>query len=91
MQSIIQEDQDVQKELPTIASLTLTPPEHRLLSCFVQDAVDPKAAAFYVLHRASLNGNDLIRMETEPYNVLEDWKRLVKRCPAFSLYSLLER
>jgi hypothetical protein len=56
MQAIIQEDQGVQKALSMIASLTLTPPEHRLLSCFVQDAVDPKAAALYVLQRASRNG-----------------------------------
>lgn len=88
MQAIIQEDQDVQKALSTIASLTLTQPEHRLLSCFVQDAVDPKAAALYVLQRASRNGKDLIHMETELYNLLEDWKRLVKRCPALSNYSL---
>lgn len=76
----MQEDQDVQKALSTIASLTLSPPEHRLLSCFVQDAVDPKAAALYVLQRASRSGGGSIHVETELYDLLKDWKRLVERC-----------
>ncbi|OBT66555.1 hypothetical protein VE03_03701 [Pseudogymnoascus sp. 23342-1-I1] len=75
----MQEDQDVQKALSTIASLTLSPPEHKLLSCFVQDATDPKAAALYVLQRASRSGKDSIHVETELYNLLEDWKKLVER------------
>ncbi|OAF63261.1 hypothetical protein VC83_00211 [Pseudogymnoascus destructans] len=83
MQAALHEE-DVQRALSTITSLTLSPPEHRLLSCFVQDAVDPKAAALYVLQRASRYGKYLIHMETELYNLLEGWKRLVERCRALN-------
>ncbi|KFY23357.1 hypothetical protein V493_05904 [Pseudogymnoascus sp. VKM F-4281 (FW-2241)] len=47
------DDEDVQKAYSTIKTLALSPSEHKLFSCFVQDAVDPKAAALYVLQRAS--------------------------------------
>ena len=80
-------DDYVGKALALILSIPLDPPEHKLLSCFVRDSVEPDAAARYVLRRASQcagNGKDA---EFELRHLLADWKQLVKRCMAS--YSLL--
>jgi hypothetical protein len=77
--------QDVQRALTLIRSVPLTAPEHKLFSCFVRDAVDPKAAALYVLQRASQG--DTKDIEFELRHILTEWKQLVKRC--LSIHSFL--
>ncbi len=81
------DDHDVQKALALIVSVPLTPPEHKLLSCFVRDSVDPKATALYVLQRASQGTGKGKDGAFELRHLLADWKQLLKRCSA--LHSFL--
>lgn len=75
-------DKEVLNANALILSLPFTPTEHKLLFWFMRDAADPKAAALYVLQRASRDTGNGKDAEFELRHLLTDWKQLVRRCEA---------
>jgi hypothetical protein len=75
-------DHDVQRTLELVYSAALSPPEHKLLSCFVLNSVDPKTTVLYVIQRASGGSETELDQDVDLgiRRLLADWKELVGRC-----------
>ncbi|TVY86353.1 hypothetical protein LAWI1_G007800 [Lachnellula willkommii] len=75
------DDNDVQRALKVVHSVALSPPEHKLLSYFVLNSVDPKATALYVIQRASGGSESEMDRDVDLgiRRLLADWKELVGR------------
>lgn len=71
-------DKLVEKALSLIRSAQLSVAEHKVLSFFIEDAVDPKYAAEYLLKRVPDTGN-LGGTEHSLRQFKDDWRQLTER------------
>ncbi|RJE20182.1 hypothetical protein PHISCL_07480 [Aspergillus sclerotialis] len=70
-----------QQVLSLIQSADLENTEHKLLTFFIEDAVDPTRAAKYISNRIELKGSN--SKEQVLRSISHDWKRLLERCMCF--------
>jgi hypothetical protein len=62
----------VRQALALTASAPLSPPQHKLLSCFVKDSVSPAATAQYLLKRISHGNEEGVTTESTLREILAD-------------------
>lgn len=71
----------VQQVRSLIESTPLGHTEHKLLSLFVEDAVDPSRAAKYILDRIAAESSS--SREKTLRSIKDDWRSLLHRCKLF--------
>lgn len=71
-------DQLVEKAISLIRSAHLSVAEHKILSFFIEDAVDPKSAAEYLLKRVPNTGN-IWGAEQSLRQFKDDWRQLTEK------------